>query len=90
MPDPCDQFRDEMARQTPVFDRMFLKTYIPMETDMLGRHETGAWEMGTGDTHFVDRLYSQIRLPMVMMFLHPLYHLILLEKLWWKQSLQPQ
>jgi len=45
-----------MARQTPVFDKMFLKTYIPMETDMLGRHETGAWEMGTGDTHLVDRL----------------------------------
>lgn len=56
MPDPCDEFRDEMARQTPVFDKMFLKTYMPMETDMLGRHETGAWEMGTGDTHLVDRL----------------------------------
>jgi hypothetical protein len=52
----CNALRDEMARQTPFYDKMFLKSYQPMETDTLGRHETGAWEMGTGDTHYVDRL----------------------------------
>lgn len=52
----CDQFRDELARQTPVFDKAFLKTFIPLDSSVLGRHQTGSWEPGTGDTHFVDRL----------------------------------
>lgn len=52
----CSEFRDELARQTPVFDKMFLKTYIPLDSSVLGRHETGNWEPGTGDEHFVDRL----------------------------------
>lgn len=52
----CDEFRDELARQTPVFDKAFLKTFTPLDSTVLGRHESGTWQPGTGDTHFVDRL----------------------------------
>lgn len=52
----CTGFRDELARQTPWFDKAFLKTFIPLDSTVLGRHQTGNWDPGTGDTHFVDRL----------------------------------
>ena len=52
----CAGFRDELARQTPVFDKAFLKTFIPLDTTVLGRHQSGTWDPGTGDTHYVDRL----------------------------------
>lgn len=45
-----------MALQTPVYDALFLKEFKPMDSPFIGRHETGTWEDGTGDTHFFDRM----------------------------------
>lgn len=53
----CDEFRTNLAAQTPVFDEMFLAELKPMDSPVTGRHETGAWEDGTGDTHFFDRIH---------------------------------
>lgn len=52
----CSGFRTALAEQTPFYDKAFLKTYMPLETDVVGRHITGVWEPGTSDTHYVDRL----------------------------------
>ncbi len=39
-----------------MFDKTFLKDYTPLNSPVLGRHETGTWETGTGDTHFFDTI----------------------------------
>lgn len=56
MADACDAWRTNLAAQTPVYDKVFLKDYTPLNSPVLGRHETGTWETGTGDTHFFDTL----------------------------------
>lgn len=45
-----------MASQVPVFDRKFLNDYTPLGNPFMGRHETGTWEVGTGDVHFFDTI----------------------------------
>lgn len=52
----CDGFRTELQKQTNFFEPSFLKTYTPWDSDVLGRHDTGVWQTGTGDTHYVDRM----------------------------------
>jgi len=52
----CTSFRSNLALQTPVYDTLFLKEYKPMDSPLIGRHQTGAWEDGTGDTHYFDRI----------------------------------
>lgn len=53
----CNKFRTTLAAQTPVFDDMFLKDLKPLDSPVLGRHQTEAWEDGTGDTHYFDRIH---------------------------------
>lgn len=53
----CNSIRTNLARQTPVYDEMFLQDIKPIDSPVLGRHETEAWEDGTGDTHFFDRIH---------------------------------
>ena len=48
--------RTNLAAQTPVFDEMFLQDWKPLDAPFTGRHETEVWKLGTGDTHFVDRI----------------------------------
>jgi hypothetical protein len=52
----CTNFRTNLALQTPVYDKMFLREFKPMDSPLIGRHETEAWEDGTGDTHYFDRV----------------------------------
>lgn len=56
MANSCSSFRTNLALQTPVFDRLFLKEFKPLDSAYIGRHETEAWEDGTGDTHYFDRM----------------------------------
>ena len=56
MANSCTSFRTNLALQTPVYDQMFLKEYKAMDSPVIGRHETQAWEDGTGDTHYFDRM----------------------------------
>lgn len=56
MPDACDQWRTNLASQTPWYDEMFLKDFKPMDSPVMGRHQSQAWEDGTGDTHTFDRI----------------------------------
>jgi hypothetical protein len=56
MADACDAWRTNLAQRTPVYDKVFLKDYTPLNSPVLGRHETGTWETGTGDTHYFDTL----------------------------------
>lgn len=53
----CTAFRTNLARQTPVFDRIFLPDFKPLDSPVIGRHETASWQDGTGDTHFFDRIH---------------------------------
>lgn len=52
----CSVFRTQLAQQTPVYDKIFLEDYKPLDSAVLGRHETGVWADGTGDTHTFDRM----------------------------------
>jgi hypothetical protein len=52
----CTSFRTNLALQTPVYDQMFLQEWKPLDSPLIGRHETEAWEDGTGDTHYFDRM----------------------------------
>lgn len=56
MANSCTNLRSNLAFQTPVYDKAFLADLKPMDSCYIGRHETGAWEDGTGDTHFFDRI----------------------------------
>ncbi|MGV1047683.1 MAG: hypothetical protein ACOYD4_04040 [Solirubrobacterales bacterium] len=56
MADRCDAFRTNLAQQTPVFDQKFLPNFNPLNSAVMGRHETGVWETGTGDTHTFDTI----------------------------------
>lgn len=56
MADSCAAWRTNLAQRTPVYDQVFLKDYKPMDSPVVGRHQTEAWEDGTGDTHFFDRI----------------------------------
>lgn len=51
MPDSCVQFRTNLDLQTPVYDKAFVKDYTPLESPVVGRHESVPWTTGTGDTH---------------------------------------
>lgn len=57
MADSCNELRTTLAAQTPVFDKMFLREMKPMDSPVIGRHQTEAWQDGTGDTHFFDRIH---------------------------------
>lgn len=56
MANSCTTFATNLAQQTYVFDKMFLKEWKPMDSPLIGRHETEVWEDGTGDTHYFDRI----------------------------------
>lgn len=56
MADSCTYFRTNLAEQTPVFDKVFLPNFTPFDSAVMGRHETGVWQMGTGDTHQFDTI----------------------------------
>lgn len=56
MADSCSKFRTNLAEQTPVFDEMFLPNFTPLNSAVMGRHETGVWPTGTGDTHTFDTI----------------------------------
>ena len=45
-----------LARQTPVFDSMFLEDFKPLDSAVMGRHLTEKWDQGSGDTHFYDKV----------------------------------
>lgn len=53
----CSTFRTNLAAQTPVYDKIFLPDFKPMDSPVIGRHETQAWQDGTGDTHVFDRIH---------------------------------
>lgn len=57
MANSCDYLRTNLALQTPVYDQMFLKEIKPMDSPVIGRHQTETWQDGTGDTHFFDRIH---------------------------------
>lgn len=55
----CNRIRTELARQTPVYDEVFLDDFISGElvTDpFMGRHRTRGWSDGK-DTLFYDKLH---------------------------------
>lgn len=56
MPDSCSKLRTNLAAQTPVYDEMFLKDWKPLDSPVMGRHQTSVWDQGTGDTHVFDRI----------------------------------
>lgn len=45
-----------LAQQTPVYDEIFLEDWKPLDSPVMGRHETEVWRAGTGDTHTTDRI----------------------------------
>lgn len=45
-----------LARQTPVYDEMFLEDFKPLDSAVMGRHLTEKWDQGDGDTHFYDKV----------------------------------
>ena len=56
MADSCSQLRTMLAQQTPVYDEIFLEDWKPLDSPVMGRHETEVWRAGTGDTHTTDRI----------------------------------
>ena len=56
MADSCTKFTTHLASQTPVFDAMFLKDWKPLDSPIMGRHQTSVWEQGSGDTHYQDKI----------------------------------
>ena len=52
----CASLRTNLAAQTPVYDETFLQDWKPLDSPLLGRHQTEVWKMGTGDAHLVDRI----------------------------------
>ena len=56
MADSCTALRTNFAFQTPVYDEIFLEDYKPLDSAVMGRHLTEVWELGTGDTHYADRI----------------------------------
>lgn len=53
----CTRFRTNLARLTPVYDKIFLEDFQPLDGPTLGRHETGTWENDTSDTHISTRIH---------------------------------
>lgn len=56
MANDCNKLRTNIARQTPVFDDMFLDDYKPMDSAVMGRHLTEKWNQGSGDIHYFDKI----------------------------------
>jgi len=52
----CSQTITNLAAQTPFYDSMFLKDWKPLDSPLMGRHESGVWKVGTSDVHYVDRI----------------------------------
>lgn len=52
----CTTARTQFAAQTPVYDKIFLEDYKPLNSPFIGRHETQSWPTGTGDTHTYDKI----------------------------------
>ncbi len=56
MAQSCSALRTMLAAQTPVYDEMFLQDWKPLDSPVLGKHETEVWKQGTGDTHISDEI----------------------------------
>jgi hypothetical protein len=56
MADSCSALRTMLAAQTPVYDQIFLEDWKPLDSPIMGRHQTEVWKQGTGDTHYQDRI----------------------------------
>lgn len=52
----CSLWKSSLAQRTPNYDKAFLEDFTPLDSPYIGRHETGVWEMGTGDTHLFDTI----------------------------------
>lgn len=54
----CDELRDDFARQTPVYDEVFLKDFISdmANAPFLGRHMTRVWQDGAA-VRFFDKVH---------------------------------
>lgn len=52
----CSSIRANLAAQTPVYDEVFLQDWKPLDSPLLGRHQTEMWKLGTGDAHLSDRI----------------------------------
>lgn len=55
----CDQFRSNLASQTPVYDKVFLKDFISdmISEPYVGRHQTEEWPDGQSEIFF-DKIHS--------------------------------
>jgi hypothetical protein len=56
MANSCTAFRTNLAALTPVFDKGFLHDWSPMTSAYMGKHMTGVWGLGEGDTHIRTRV----------------------------------
>lgn len=56
MADSCSNFLTNLAAQTPVYDQRFLEDWKPLDSPIIGRHETDVWKTGTGDIHTSDQI----------------------------------
>ncbi len=52
----CDLTMTSLAQRVPVYDEDFLQDWKPLDSPVMGRHQTGVWKQGTGDTHISDRI----------------------------------
>ncbi len=43
-----------LASRVPVYDQDFLYDWKPLDSPVMGRHQTSVWKQGTGDTHITD------------------------------------
>lgn len=56
MADSCTSLRTQLAAQTPVYDEIFLQDWKPLDSPLMGRHQTEVWTQGTGMTHISDTI----------------------------------
>jgi hypothetical protein len=45
-----------LAARTPVYDEDFLYDWKPLDSPVMGRHQTEVWKQGTGGTHISDTI----------------------------------
>ena len=56
MADSCSAYLSQLAARTPVYDEDFLYDWKPLDSPVLGRHNTKVWTLGTGATHIHDTI----------------------------------
>ena len=56
MADSCTSLRTQLAAQTPIYDEIFLQDWKPLDSPLMGRHQTEVWKQGTGMTHISDTI----------------------------------